>query len=165
MAKTVNADEVPENEEFATIGDDWAQPDLPFIQIDSLLGVPMAVYGASIGPSTFPGAQPGSRWATFDAVLLKAPKHGELALKDGTEVDGFDVGSRISSSTGARGCCSVIDHMTRVGFAKPFVVMIQKVVTPKSDKGRTFQPLNPAEYAAELEVVKAVLASVEDDGE
>lgn len=144
----IKPDDAPENEpDSLTIDDAWSEGDLPRVEFDSLLTLPILVTHAQVTESNQPGRE-GSLWGTFDATLLGRTKRG-LTLKASGEVIDAGIGLRFSSSSGARRVVAVLQAMAIHGFNPGYVVTPGKVTGDTSGKARMLAKVD-AEEARKL---------------
>lgn len=139
-------EDAPANE-VQTIDDSWGESDLPRIDFDSLLTLPILVTQAEVRESDIEGRE-GSLWGTFEATLLAASKRG-IVVKGSGEVIDAEIGTKFTASSGARRVTAMLKAMAQHGFEPGYAVIPSKVSGDTSGKARMLAKVEP-EAAAEL---------------
>jgi hypothetical protein len=158
---SVKANEVPTNDEdeVQAIGEGWADGDVPNVQFDSLLTIPVLITQIERNESK---QDDGGFWYTFTGKLLAASKRG-LEIKSSGEIIDAEIGTEFSSASGARRVKNVLQRMLDAGVKGGYVVIPSKVEGDTSGKARMLRAVE-AEEAKKL-ADKLPKPGSEGDGE
>lgn len=159
----INPDEAPVNEDVQTIGEDWAEGDLPRVEFDDLRTIPILITHADVTESKQEGRE-GSLWGRFDGVLLGVSRRG-LRLKGQAEVIDAEVGTKFTASSGARRVTAVLQRMAAQGFKLGYVVIPSNVEGDKSGNARMLKAVPNDEAQALIAKLPADLEDAAEPGE